>query len=245
MIIIPAIDIRQKKCVMLQQGKIEKETVYSNDPVFVAKLWQAKGATRIHIIDLDGAFCGVPQHFELLKEIRTGFNGIIQFGGGVRNLETIKKLVELGIDKIIVATLIVYHPEIVRKAVKKYKSRIIGAIDVVSNGGIKVAIGGWKEVTAIDPVKLTKKLENIGIEEVIVTDIKKDGTLEGPNIEEIKTIAEASSLKLIASGGIATIEDVLKLKKLEKYGLIGLVIGKALYDETIKFEEVKKIAESS
>lgn len=241
MIIIPAIDIRHKKCVILEQGKIEKETIYSTDPVFVAKLWQAKGATRIHIVDLDGAFCGIPQNLELLKEIRAGFNGIIQFGGGIRNLETIKKLVDLGIDKIVIATLIVYHPEIVRKATKKYKSKIVGAIDVVSNDRIKVAIGGWKEITEIDAIELIKKLENLELEEIIVTDIKKDGTLKGPNIDEIKTIAKATSLKLIASGGIGTVEDVIKLKELEKYGLIGVIIGKALYDETIKFEEVKKI----
>lgn len=233
MIVIPAIDIRQKKCVMLQQGKIEKETIYSNDPVFVAKLFQAKGATNLHIIDLDGAFCGKPQNLDLVKEIRNAFNGIIQFGGGVRSLETIDKLVDMNIDKVIIATLIVYHPEIVREAVNKYKNKIIAAVDVVEG---KVAIGGWKEVTQISAIELLKKLEDMGIKEIIVTDVAKDGSLEGPNIEEIKNIVMSASLKAIASGGIGRIEDLIKLKELEKYGLIGVIIGKALYDETINFE---------
>ncbi|MDI6641005.1 MAG: 1-(5-phosphoribosyl)-5-[(5-phosphoribosylamino)methylideneamino]imidazole-4-carboxamide isomerase [Elusimicrobiota bacterium] len=242
MIVIPAIDIRQKKCVILQQGKIEKEIIYSNDPVFVAKLWQAKGANHLHIIDLDGAFCGKPQNLYLVKEIRNAFNGIIQFGGGVRSLETIEKLIEMNIDKIIIATLVVYHPKIVRDAVNKYKNKIIAAIDVVEG---KVAIGGWKEVTQISAIELVSKLEDMGIKEIIVTDVAKNGSLEGPNIEDIRNIVMSTSLKVIASGGVSTIDDLIKLKELEKDGLIGVIIGKALYDDTIKFEEAKRIAENS
>jgi len=242
MIVIPAIDIRQKKCVCLERGKIEKETTYSNDPVFIAKLFQAKGATQLHIVDLDGAFCGKPQNLNLVKEIRNAFNGIIQFGGGVRTQKIIDKLVDMNIDKIIISTLAIYHPEIVRNAVEKYGNKIIGAVDVVEG---KVAIGGWKEVTEVPAIELLKKLEDMNIKEAIITDIAKDGSLEGPNIEEIKNIASSTSLKVIASGGIGSLNDLIKLKSLEKYGLIGVIIGKALYNDTIKFEEAKRIAESS
>ncbi|MEW6042499.1 MAG: 1-(5-phosphoribosyl)-5-[(5-phosphoribosylamino)methylideneamino]imidazole-4-carboxamide isomerase [Elusimicrobiota bacterium] len=238
MILIPAIDIRCGKCVMLTQGNIEKETIYSNDPVFMAKMWQAKGAQRLHVIDLDGAFCGVPQNWEIIKQIRSSFKGIIEFGGGVRNFETIKKITETGIDRVIIATMIIYHPELVRKAIKKFKSKIMAGIDIY-NG--KVAVGGWKEITEISALEIVKKLQDMGIKEIIVTDILKDGTLEGLNFDELKTIAASCSMNIFASGGVGSIEDVKKIKKLQKFGISGIIIGKALYNESIKFEDAIEI----
>jgi len=236
--IIPAIDIRKKKCVMLTQGKIEEEKIYSNDPVFIAKLWQAKGAKRLHVVDLDGAFCGVPQNFDIVKKIRKIFNGTIQFGGGVRDIKVVKKIIKSGIDKIIIGTLIVYNPETVREIVKSFPDRVIIAIDVINE---KIAIGGWKEITEIKPIDLIKKIEDIGIKEIILTDVTKDGTLEGPNIDDIKKIAESCSVNICVSGGIGTKEDILKLKELENCGVKSVIIGKALYDETINLEEVLKL----
>ncbi len=238
--LIPAIDIRKKKCVMLSQGKIEKETIYSNDPVFIAKLWQAKGARRLHIVDLDGAFCGIPQNLDIVGKIRKTFNGKIQFGGGVRDIKIVKKLINIGIDKVIVATLIVYNPELVKEIIKTFPDKIIASIDVVNE---KIAIGGWKEITDINAVELIKKIEDMGIKEIVLTDVTKDGTLEGPNVEEIKKIAESCSINICVSGGIATKEDILKLKELENCGIKSVIIGKALYDETINFEEVLKLVE--
>jgi phosphoribosylformimino-5-aminoimidazole carboxamide ribotide isomerase len=236
--IIPAIDIRDGNCVMLTQGKIENETVYSKDPVFIAKLFQAKGAKRLHVVDLDGAFVGFPKNIEIVQKIRAAVDIPIQFGGGVRNEKTVDKLVGMGIDYVIIGTIAIYNPEVLRKAFEKYRSKIIVAIDARDN---KVAIGGWKETTSVGPQEHAAKIKEMGVEEVIYTDIAKDGTLEGPNIEGIKAFLDYSKLKVIASGGISNIEDVKKLVELEKDGLSGVVIGKALYTENIKLEDVLKL----
>jgi len=238
MLIIPAIDIHLGKCVMLTQGKIEKETIYSNDPVFMAKMWQSKGAKRLHVVDLDGAFRGTPQHVDCIAEIRKAFTGTIQLGGGIRDEKAISHFIELGIDKLILGTLMIYNPELTRKTIKKYGEKIIGAVDIV-NG--KVAIGGWKEITETVAVDFAKELKDNGMKEIIVTDVTKDGTLEGANIEEIGNIARTSGLSVFASGGIGSIEDVKKVKEIEKDGVAGVIIGKALYNESVKYEDLLKI----
>jgi phosphoribosylformimino-5-aminoimidazole carboxamide ribotide isomerase len=242
MLIIPAIDIHKGKCVMLTQGKLDQETIYSNDPVFMAKMWCAKGAERLHLVDLDGAFCGVPQNWKVIEDIRKNVKCTIEFGGGVRNMKTLQRLIKIGIDRIILGTLVVYHPEVFKKAVDKHGEKIMVGIDI-SNG--KVAIAGWKEVTKMKVVELMTKLESSGIKEIVVTDVKRDGTLKGPNIVGIKEIARSSKLEVIASGGIGSINDIYKVKQLEKYGVTGLIIGKALYNESIKFEDVIKIGKLS
>jgi len=240
MIIIPAIDIRQGKCVMLKQGKLEHEKIYSNDPVFIAKLWNAKGANRLHIIDLDGAFCGVPQNIEILKNILNSVNCIIQFGGGIRNIKTIEQLIKIGVHKIILGTIVIYNPELFKEIIKKYRDKIIVALDVKNN---KVAIAGWKEIVDIDPSEMIHKMELLNVKEVILTDVEKDGTLEGINLENIKQIMSCSkNIKFIVSGGITNLEDINRMKELEKYGLECIIIGKTLYEEKIKFEEIIKIA---
>jgi phosphoribosylformimino-5-aminoimidazole carboxamide ribotide isomerase len=238
MLIIPAIDIHQGKCVRLTQGKLEAETIYSNDPVFMAKMWCAKGAERLHIVDLDGAFCGVPQNWQLIEDIRNNAKCSIEFGGGVRTMKTIQKLVKIGIDRIILGTLVVYHPDIFNKAVEKYGEKIMVGIDIKDK---KVAIAGWKEITEIKASDLIDKLGTSGISEIIVTDVKKDGTLKGPNIVRLKELAQSTKLKVIASGGIGEINDVYKIKQLEQYGVTGMIIGKALYNESVKFEDAVKI----
>ena len=234
MIIIPAVDIRQGKCVRLTQGKIDQETIYSNDPVFIAKMWQAKGAKRLHIIDLDGAFSSKTQSIEILENIRKSVDAVIQFGGGVRSIEIIDQLVKLGIDKIILGTIIIYNPDIVRKAVSKYGEKIIATVDVIND---KVAIGGWKEITEVESADILDRISKMDIKELIVTDIAKDGAMKGPNVKMVEKIAKSTDLRVIASGGISSLEDINKIKKLKKHGVIGMIIGKALYNETIKFED--------
>src|SRR3989339_226697 len=234
MLIIPAIDIRAGNCVMLKQGKIDAETVYSKDPVFMAKLWQAKGASRLHVVDLDGAFGGSPQNLEIIKRIRAGISIPIQLGGGVRSLNTIDTLFDIGIDRIIVGTLAIYNPDIIRQAIEKHGKKLIVAVDVVDN---KVAIGGWKETTSVEATDLAVKLKDMGIEEILSTDVKKDGMMEGPNIEGLRLIAKAARIGVIASGGISSLDDIRKLKEYEKEGIMGAVIGKALYTDAIKLEE--------
>ncbi|MFN3966766.1 MAG: HisA/HisF-related TIM barrel protein [Endomicrobiia bacterium] len=150
------------------------------------------------------------------------------------------KTINAKIDKMIISTLIIYHPELVREIVKTFPDRIIASVDVLNE---KIAIGGWKEITEINAIDLIKKIKDIGIKEIILTDITKDGTLEGPNIEEIKKIAKSCDINICVSGGIGTKEDILKLKELEKFGVKSIIIGKALYDETINLEEVLKLVE--
>jgi len=242
MLIIPAIDIRAGNCVMLKQGRIEDETVYSKDPAFIAKLWQAKGAKRLHVVDLDGAFSGSPQNLEIVKKIRSGVDIPIEIGGGVRSMKTISTLVELGFDYVIVGTLAIYNPDILREAIDKYGVKIVVAVDVRDG---KVAIGGWKETTTVDASETAGKLKAMGIEEMISTDIKKDGTLEGPNLEGLRDMARSSRIKVIASGGVSNLEDIKNLKALESEGISGAVIGKALYTEDIHLEDAIKIAEKT
>lgn len=240
MLILPAVDIRAGNCVMLKQGKIEDETVYSKDPAFMAKHWQMKGAKRVHVVDLDGAFQGMPKNFEIIKKIRAAVDVPLQVGGGVRNMKTIDALFDAGVNYVIVGTLAIYNPVILREALAKYGEKIIVAIDARDN---KVAIGGWKDTTSIDAVELTAKMSEMGVQEIIYTDIGKDGMLQGPNLEGLKKIASAGKMRVIASGGVTNLDDITHLKALEPMGVSGIIVGKALYTEDMKIEEAIRIAE--
>jgi len=240
MLILPAIDIRDGNCVMLTQGRLDAETVYSSDPVYLAKIWQAKGAKRLHIVDLDGAFQGAPKNFEVVKKIRENVSVPIQFGGGVRSMKTIDMLIAAGIDYVIMGTVAVYNPELLREAVDKYGNKIVVALDVRDN---MVAIAAWKETTTVDVFELASRLKKMGVEEIIHTDIKKDGMMQGANIAALKEVAERSAMKVIASGGVSTLADVEQLKGLESTGIYGAIIGKALYNDSIKIEDAINIAE--
>jgi len=238
MIIIPAVDLHQGKCVRLTQGKFNDETVYSTEPVFVARLWQAKGAKRLHLIDLDGAYCGTVQHWEIIEKIRQQLSIPIEFGGGVRSIKTVERLIKLGIEKIILSTVMISDPLEGKKILQKYGDKIMLAIDVREG---KVAIGGWKDQTPIDAKEFIKQVEDMGIEEIILTDIDKEGMLEGVNLDTISNLIEGVKFKIIISGGVTTLEDIKKIKQLEPKGVIGIIIGKALYAEKIVFEEAQKI----
>ena len=239
MLIIPAIDIRGGNCVMLTQGKLEAETIYSRDPVFIAKMFQSSGAKRIHIVDLDGAFVGVPQNLSVLEKIREAVSVEIEFGGGIRKMETIDKIVAMGINKVIIGTIAFFKPEIVKEAVLKYGDKILLAIDVWDG---KIAIGGWKEKTQKEALEFAKEMKDLGVVEMITTDIQKDGMMEGANIDGIKRLCK-SGLSVIASGGVSTLDDVKKICALEASGVTGLIIGKALYNDSIKLEEAIKICQ--
>ncbi len=239
MLIIPAIDIRGGNCVMLKQGKIEEETIYSKDPVFMAKLWQAKGAKRLHVVDLDGALGGKLQNFEIIKKIREAVDIPVQVGGGLRSVESVDSLKEIGIDYAILGTVAIYNPDILRKSLEKYGDKIIVAVDAREDN---VAIGGWKDTTSVTVSELLAKLKEMNVDQVLYTDIQKDGMLEGPNLKGLKNVA-GFGIKVIASGGVTNLEDVKNIKKLEKEGVIGAVVGKAIYTENLKLEEAVQIAE--
>ncbi|MEA5000951.1 MAG: 1-(5-phosphoribosyl)-5-[(5-phosphoribosylamino)methylideneamino]imidazole-4-carboxamide isomerase [Endomicrobiaceae bacterium] len=235
MLIIPAVDIRQGNCVMLQQGRIADETIYSKDPVFMAKLWKAKGAERLHVVDLDGSFSGNQSNNAIIGNICLSVDMPVQIGGGIRSMKRIDEIFMLGASYAILGTVAIYNPDVVRQAIDKYGAdKIIVAVDILED---KVAIGGWKEITPVTASEMIDKLKDMGVKEIIYTDISKDGMLKGPNIDGLKKIAKSSKMNVIASGGVTTIEDVKKIAKLEKDGVIGAIVGKALYTEDFKLEE--------
>lgn len=242
MIIIPAVDLHQGKCVRLTQGKLDQETIYSNDPVFIAKLWQTKGAKRLHLIDLDGAYSGAVQHWEIIKKIRNALTIPIQFGGGVRNFKTVLELDKIGINKVIISTIILSNPKEAKEIVKNFKEKIMVAVDVRKD---KIAIGGWKEEVPIKIREFLEKVYSLGVKEIILTDIDKEGMLEGFGFEKVSKLLEEIKdfgFEVIISGGITTIEDIKKVKILEeRYNVKGVIVGKALYAETISFEEAIKL----
>ncbi len=245
MLIIPAVDLHQGKCVRLTQGKFDNETVYSNDPVFVAKMWQTKGAKRLHLIDLDGAYKGCVQHWDIIKEIRQSLTIPIEVGGGIRKLKVVDKLVKIGIDKIIITTVLISDPQEAKKIINKYKDKIMVAVDVYDED--KLAIGAWKDQVPINIKEFLEKISSLGVEEVVVTDIHREGMLQGVDINKINKfldLTQTVGLKVIISGGITSLEDIKQIKQLENKGVTGIIIGKALYAGTLSFEEAQKIANS-
>ncbi|MEN3013013.1 MAG: 1-(5-phosphoribosyl)-5-[(5-phosphoribosylamino)methylideneamino]imidazole-4-carboxamide isomerase [Endomicrobiia bacterium] len=244
MLIIPAVDLHKGKCVRLTQGKLDQETVYSNDPVFVAKLWQTKGARLLHLVDLDGAYTGCVQHWEIIRKIRESLDIPIQFGGGVRSLKVADRLNKIGIDRIIISTILFSKPEEAKKIVKKYKEKVLVAVDLYEEN--KIGIGGWKDQIPFKLEELLEKISLLGVKEIIITDIQKEGMLEGIDIEKISKIVDITAkldLSVIISGGITSLEDIKNIKKFEEKKVVGVIIGKGLYSEKIKFEDAIKIAQ--
>lgn len=232
MIIFPAIDIRGGKCVRLQQGDYNKETVYGDSPVEMAKQWQDKGAEYIHIVDLDGAKSGVSQNAQAIKDIAGELNVPIQVGGGIRSLEVIEQYISFGVARIIIGTAAISNQRFLREAMKKYPTQIAVSLD--ARNGL-LATDGWTDTSTVRALDILSTLEDIGIETIVYTDIAKDGMLQGPNINELTKINQQTTMNVIASGGVTTKEDVLALKQLDLYGAI---VGKALYDGKIEFEQI-------
>ncbi|HZK57472.1 MAG TPA: 1-(5-phosphoribosyl)-5-[(5-phosphoribosylamino)methylideneamino]imidazole-4-carboxamide isomerase [Clostridia bacterium] len=235
MLIYPAIDIKNGKCVMLTQGKFDKETVYHEDPKEMAKFWQQKGAKALHIIDLDGALEGKIKNFEIIRGIIEETDTPIQVGGGVRNLQTIGTLIDIGVDRVIIGTKAIQDEEMLKEAVDTYGEKIIVAID--AKDGF-VAMDGWTETSTTDAIQFAKKVEQLGIKTIIYTDIAKDGMLEGPNFEAIKNINDSVAIDVIASGGVSSMGD---LKKLSEIGVEGAIVGKALYEGKINLTDLEVI----
>lgn len=234
MILFPAIDIKDGKCVRLTQGDYNQQKIYSNSPLNVARQWEKQGADFIHIVDLDGAKSGISANQSLIEEIASISPIPVQVGGGIRSLETIKRYVEAGVERVIIGTAAIADRPFLQKAVELYKGRIAVSLDA-RNGF--VATNGWTETSTIRAIDLVKELEEIGVETIVYTDILKDGMLQGPNLEELEAMNQATNLNVIASGGVTTKEDIKQLRNLQLYGAI---IGKALYDGTLSFEDIVK-----
>ncbi|MFA6549099.1 MAG: 1-(5-phosphoribosyl)-5-[(5-phosphoribosylamino)methylideneamino]imidazole-4-carboxamide isomerase [Candidatus Margulisiibacteriota bacterium] len=230
--IIPAIDIINGKCVRLTQGRYSAETVYSADPLEIAKKWEAAGAARLHIIDLDGARTGLPKNIALIKNIAHAVKIPLQVGGGIRNISVIKELLDAGVDRIILGTTAVNNPNTLAKFCEAFGEQLAVAVDV-KNG--KIATEGWAKLSNKDVFTLAKGAIELGVKRFVYTDVSRDGMLGGPNIEAIKTFLAAVNAAVIASGGISSAEDVAKIKET---GVEGCIIGKALYEGKVKLEEI-------
>ncbi|MCK4911853.1 MAG: 1-(5-phosphoribosyl)-5-[(5-phosphoribosylamino)methylideneamino]imidazole-4-carboxamide isomerase [Thermodesulfovibrionales bacterium] len=239
MLIIPAIDLKEGKCVRLLQGRAEDVTVYSDNPAATAERWKDAGAELIHLVDLDGAFSGTQKNFEAIKSIRAAVDTKLELGGGIRDMETIDRLVELGIDRVILGTAATEDPEMVEGACAKYPGKILAGIDAKEG---MVAIKGWVEVTDHKATEFAKAMEARGVAGIIYTDIKRDGMLSGPNIEETKNLADSVGIPVIASGGIRNIEDIKGL--LEAGGIWGAITGKAIYSGSLDVVEAIELAAS-
>ncbi|MCG7344552.1 1-(5-phosphoribosyl)-5-[(5-phosphoribosylamino)methylideneamino]imidazole-4-carboxamide isomerase [Sporosarcina sp. ACRSL] len=232
MILFPAIDIRGGKCVRLIQGDYDQETVYNDSPSDVAVEWERQGAEYIHVVDLDGAKTGDSLNKEAIAEIAKAVNVPVQVGGGIRSMETIDSHIANGVSRVIIGTAAVQDPDFLKDAVAKYGEKIAVSIDA-RNGF--VATDGWTETSDVKAVKLLRKLEEIGVQTVVYTDIQKDGMMQGPNFDELYVMNRAADMDIIASGGVSTEEDVRKLREM---GLYGAIIGKALYEGTLTLETV-------
>lgn len=234
MLIIPAIDIKGGRCVRLFQGKMDKETVYSDDPVSVAKRWEDEGAEFLHLVDLDGAVSGAPKNKKIIGNIIRSVKIPVEVGGGIRNIDSIKEYISMGSQKVIIGTTALENPELVHESCKMFPDKIIVGIDA-KNG--QVAVRGWEDITGTSASALAKKFDGMGVVGIIYTDISRDGTLSGPNIDSIKSFAESINIPVIASGGVSNINDIKNIIKLKKHGVTGVIVGKAIYSGSVNLRE--------
>ena len=240
MLIIPAIDIRGGKCVRLFQGDYGKETVYGDDPVEMARRWVKQGAKFLHLVDLDGAREGIPVNKVTIRAITKGSPVPVEVGGGIRDMDALDDYLSSGISRVILGTAAIAHPRFLEEACQKWPGRV--ALDIAAKGG-KATISGWVRETELQAVDLARKCEALGIAAIIFTDVLRDGTQKGVNLEATREVARAVRIPLIASGGVSTIEDVRALLPFEKEGIRGVIVGRALYAGTLNLPEAIALAE--
>ncbi len=240
MLIIPAIDLKDGRCIRLEQGRKEAVTVYSNEPVVTAKKWEACGAKLLHVVDLDGAFTGTQKNFESILRIRRNVKMAMEVGGGIRDILTVEELISAGIDRVIIGTSAIEDSAFVVEACNKFPGRILVGIDAKDG---KVAVKGWEEVSSVGARELAKRVATVGVAGIIYTDISRDGMLTGPNIAAQKDMVASVNVPVIASGGIATLDDVRSL--LEIKGLWGAITGKAIYSGSLDLSEAIRLAAGS
>jgi len=237
MIIFPAIDIKDGKCVRLIRGDFNKITSYEDSPVNQAIKYSQSGFDDIHIVDLDGALQGKPVNSIIVKEIIKKVKSRIQIGGGIRTIDDISRWIEMGIDRVVMSTAAVENIDLLKTACNKFENKIAVSLDV--KDGL-IALSGWKKQTNISAIDFIKKIQNFGVSRIIYTDIYRDGTKRGPNIEGAVELASKVKIPLIISGGISSIEDIKKIKSLNNPNIEGLIVGKSIYDGDIKINELAK-----
>lgn len=228
MLIIPAIDLKESKVVRLTQGKAKNKKIYSDKPEKVALDWQRQGAKLLHVVDLDGAFSGCLKNKPILEKILNAVNIPVEFGGGVRDILAIKELLDLGVSRVALGTRAIEDRDFLKETFKKFKSRVIVSIDAQ---GSRIKTKGWtRTFKELDLLTFAVYLKGMGFKEIIYTDTSKDGMLKGPNIRGVKDLLKKSGIGVIASGGVSCLKDMASLKKLEQFGLTGIIVGKALYE---------------
>jgi phosphoribosylformimino-5-aminoimidazole carboxamide ribotide isomerase len=242
MFIIPAIDIKNGKCVRLRQGIKNQETVYGDDPAAMARRWQAAGAQWLHVVDLDGAFEKKPVNVKVIENIRQNLTIPMQLGGGLRTLENMSMYIAMGIDRLILGTTVLKNREITLQALEQFPGRVAVALDARDG---KLATEGWVETSSSDAVEVAQALTPLGPAAFIYTDINRDGMQTGPNIAATRRLAQAVATPVIASGGVHTIEDIKNLLPLRQDGIIGVITGKALYAGTLDFQEAMHLVTNS
>jgi phosphoribosylformimino-5-aminoimidazole carboxamide ribotide isomerase len=237
MIVIPAIDLKDGKCVRLLQGKKDEVTVYSDNPAEMAKQWVELGAKLLHVVDLDGAFTGEQKNFEKIKEIRKAIHIPIELGGGIRDIQRIDRLIDLGVDRTIIGTSAAKDPDMVKEACEKYPGKVLVGIDAKDG---KVAVKGWVEVTELEAIEFAEKMEKSGAAGIIYTDISRDGMLTGPNIYAMAKMVQAVNIPVIASGGVSKLDDIKSLMQIKD--LWGVITGKALYSGALDLKEAIEVS---
>ena len=237
--VIPAVDIKGGKCVRLYQGRADAEKVYFENPVEVAKRWEAEGAKIVHVVDLDGAFGGVPKNLPIVKEIVEELSIPVQFGGGVRTFKALEELFKVGVERVVVGTVAVEEPQLFKEMVTAFPKKVVVGID--AKNGIATT-RGWVELSGIPAVELARKLQELPVWGFVYTDISRDGTLTSPNFQEVEKFASSVELPVIASGGVSSLADLEKLSQIK--GVIGAIVGKALYEGRINLKEAVRQVQS-
>ncbi len=232
--VIPAIDLLEGRCVRLFQGDYAQSQIFNENPVEVALQWEAEGATRLHLVDLDGAKAGKPENWQAIAAIAQAVKLPIQVGGGLRDADRVSALFDLGVQYAILGTVAVEKPELVAQLCAKFPGQIIVGIDAREG---KVATRGWLETSEVMAVELAQRMSEMGAAAIVYTDIKRDGTLQGPNMEALRELAIAINTPVIASGGVSSVSDLLKLLSLVPSGVSGVIVGKALYTGDVSLKE--------
>ncbi len=242
MLVIPAIDLKEGRCVRLEQGLMERDTVYSDNPAAQARSWQEQGGELLHIVDLDGAFAGVPRNREAIAAIVRAIDIPTELGGGIRDLPTIEAYLDLGVGRVILGTVAKENPQLVAEACRLFPGRIVVGID--AKDGL-VAVRGWADVTEKKASELAKEMEGFGVSAIIYTDIARDGMLQGPNLEATRALAESISIPVIASGGVSSLRDIENLLAIEDSGVVGVITGKAIYTGALDLREAVALTKRS
>jgi len=239
-IVIPAIDLSEGQVVRLERGEMAKRTVYSDDPAAMARKWESQGAGRMHVVDLDGAIEGRPINLDALREICAAIEIPVDMGGGLRSLDDIETVLGLGVRWVLLGTSALTSPEVLEQAIARFGDAVCVSVDARDG---RVAIEGWVETSDISALEFARQVEAMGVREIVHTDISRDGMLTGPNLPALREIAENTNLRIIAAGGVKSLDDIRALKELEPLGVVGAISGRAIYTGDLPLREAVEIAE--